>query len=514
MSLKDWFYQKLNPKTLREPQTARAQQLHREFENHPSRGLTPAKLAAILENAVRGDLIAQAELFMDIEEKDTHVGAEMAKRKMAVTGIDWDLRAPRDASAREKQASADLKMLIEDEFNIEDIIVDCLDAIGHGYACLELEWHRTKKGLWLPKTIQHQPQTWFTVPQFDRNTLNLRSNTMDGDPLTPFGWIVHIHKSRSGWLPRVGLHRSLAWPYLFKNYSARDLAELLDIYGLPIRLGKYGANATEKEKADLMRAVVSIGHHAAGIIPESMQMELISMSTSANADPFKTMIEWCEASQSKAILGGTLTSGTAANGARALGEVHNEVRKDIRNSDARQLSQTLSGHLIYPIAVLNDLADPDRCPAWFFDTQEGDDLALFADAMPKLASVGARIPVSWVNRKLKIPEPEGDEPILQMSRPEPAFAAGTIAAAKLPSATIQDPPGKMVELMEKEAAGAVDSMLTSVKAMLSTASDFEDAQRKLALMFSDLDTAALTDVLANGILAANLAGREDLNNGD
>ncbi|MGL9774714.1 MAG: phage portal protein family protein [Sodalis sp. (in: enterobacteria)] len=36
-----------------------------------------------------------------------------------------------------------------------------------------------------------------------------------------------------------GLFRVLVWTYLFKNIAARDLAEFLEIYGLPTRVGTY-----------------------------------------------------------------------------------------------------------------------------------------------------------------------------------------------------------------------------------------------------------------------------------
>ncbi|WP_308197178.1 phage portal protein family protein, partial [Achromobacter xylosoxidans] len=40
---------------------------------------------------------------------------------------------------------------------------------------------------------------------------------------------------RSGYIARTGLFRVLAWPWLFKNFAVRDLAEFLEIYGLPLR---------------------------------------------------------------------------------------------------------------------------------------------------------------------------------------------------------------------------------------------------------------------------------------
>ena len=178
-------------------------------------------------------------------------------------------------------------------------------------------------------------------------------NGQEPQDLWPLGWIVHRHQARSGFLARGGLMRSLAWPYLFKNYSVRDLAEFLEIYGLPVRLGKYPAGASDKEKTTLLNALVGIGHNAAGIIPETMMLELLD-AASGSGDTFMNMVDWCERTQSKIILGGTLT--TQADGktsTNALGQIHNEVRHDLLVSDAKQLAATLTRQLIAPLLYLN-----------------------------------------------------------------------------------------------------------------------------------------------------------------
>ncbi|WP_250636879.1 phage portal protein family protein [Pseudomonas aeruginosa] len=74
-------------------------------------------------------------------------------------------------------------------------------------------------------------------------------------------------------MARSGLFRVLAWPYLFRHYATSDLAEMLEIYGLPIRLGKYPPGTADEEKATLLRAVTGLGHAAAGIIPETMAID-------------------------------------------------------------------------------------------------------------------------------------------------------------------------------------------------------------------------------------------------
>lgn len=49
--------------------------------------------------------------------------------------------------------------------------------------------------------------------------------------------------------------------------------EFLETYGLPSKLGKYPAGATAEEKMTLMRAVMSIGRNAGGIVPQGMSID-------------------------------------------------------------------------------------------------------------------------------------------------------------------------------------------------------------------------------------------------
>ena len=90
------------------PQTAHLTALQRELQSHPTRGLTPSRLAHILDAAENGDLTAQFELFEDMEEKDGHIAAEMGKRRRACV-LDWDVVPPEGADAAEKKIAAQLE---------------------------------------------------------------------------------------------------------------------------------------------------------------------------------------------------------------------------------------------------------------------------------------------------------------------------------------------------------------------------------------------------------------------
>ena len=76
--------QPISSEVFAQPQTSHYSHLQRELQTHPTRGLTPSKLATILDQAEQGDLQAQFDLFEDMEEKDGHIAAELGKRRHAL----------------------------------------------------------------------------------------------------------------------------------------------------------------------------------------------------------------------------------------------------------------------------------------------------------------------------------------------------------------------------------------------------------------------------------------------
>ena len=511
---------------LQTPQTAHLTALQRELQAHPTRGLTPSRLATILDAAEQGELTAQFELFEDMEEKDGHIASEMNKRRRACI-LEWEVVPPQKSpTPAEAKAAAQLDELLQEIPDFEDVLFDVTDAIGKGFACLEIEWHRVER-FWLPKTITHRPQSWFVLHRGYRQELRLRTHQhVDGAPgqaLQPFGWLTHVHKAKSGYLERSALFRQLVWTYLFKNYSVGDLAEFLEIYGIPLRVGKYPSSASEAEKLTLLRALAAIGHNAAGIIPEGM---LLEFHNAATGDPkaFELMMNWCERNQSKVILGATLTSGADGKAStNALGQIHNEVRKDLRDADVRQLNTTLTRDLVYAVAALNGLAPdgPRRSPQFQLNAQETEDLTAYSEALPKLVSIGVQPTVKWAHEKLGIPMPQDGEPVLQQpAQPMPFGLAGLRAAwpadaplAALAAATpgaAATPPQAMAQQLAAGAAPAVTGWLAQIRALVERAQSLDDIRNGLEQLLPDMTLDQYAAAMAQALAAAQLAGRYEV----
>ena len=171
--------QPIQLRDLDEPQTSRVGHLHQEFQGHPARGLTPSKLNSILLAAEQGDVIAQYELFEDMEERDGHILSEMSKRRRAVSGLAWEIEPPANPTTAEKRNAVELQALIGSIDDFEAVLFDTTDAIGKGFVGQEIEWQRLGSS-WVPKSIEHRPQSWFRLHRGYRQQIRLRDNSPDG----------------------------------------------------------------------------------------------------------------------------------------------------------------------------------------------------------------------------------------------------------------------------------------------------------------------------------------------
>lgn len=505
---------------LDEPQTSRIAMLQNQWVQGQASGLTPARAARILRDADQGDLLAQSELFDDMIDRDAHLAGEFGKRSGALQTLEWSVEPPQDASREEKKAAAWAEEILRDVVDDwEPVLEAMMEAVGHGIAAIELEW-RLDGSERIPM-FHPRPQTWLQLDR-TRRELRLRDGSGDGAQLWPMGWILHQPgRPKTGYIGRSGLLRPLVWPWIYRAYALSDFAEFLETFGLPIIMGKYFQGASEAEKSSLMRAVVALGHDARAIMPSEMQIEISKITgTGGDSTPHLAMMEWAEKAMSKLILGGTLT--TQADGAsstNALGKVHNEVRQDILKADAKRVAATLTRDLIYPMIAINrgSVDGLRRCPRLRFEIDDAEELGSFADALPKLAQGGARIPIAWVHERLKIPLAAEGEAVFG-APPARALPTGTAATSQqIPASAVTHDPTPVSALTDRmaiEAQPGMAALMAHVTNLVANAASLEALRDQLLAAYGDLPANELQAVMAVGFAVADVAGRLDIERGE
>lgn len=506
------------------------------LSDHPSRGLTPERLAALLRDADDGgDTTAYLELAEDMEEKDLHYLAELGKRKRAVCQLSLTVESASDAAADVRLAD-EIRELIQDD-TIEEVLFDILDAIGKGYSVTEILWD-TSARQWSPQRLVWRDPRWFAVRRDDGQTLELRELT-GTRPLAPYKYIRHVVRAKSGLPLRGGLARAAAWSWLFKNYAVRDWVVFAEVFGQPMRLGKYHAGATDEDRRTLLRAVANLGSDAAAVIPESMAIEFPEVSRESSSDLYERLCGYLDRQVSKAVLGQTLTADVGPSGSRALGDVHNEVRRDIMRADAKQLEATLNRDLVRPYIDLNHGPRPrGQYPVLRIGLPDLLGPMELAGALEKLVPLGIRVGVSVVRDRIGLPEPAPGEAVLVPAAPSTPPALPTVAAQaqrvgcpvhgllathadrgisvdqlrklgeEAAAASAQDAIDSLIaQILEDEGWEPVmQPLVNPIRQLLDEAISLEEVRDRLAELVRTMDTAALTESLARAGFVARLAG--------
>lgn len=479
---------------------------------HPAQGLTPGRLARLLRAAEAGDPTAFMELAEEMEEKDLHYLAVLGTRKRAVAQIDITVEAGGE-SAREQEIAKFIRdWLTRDE--LEDELIDILDAIGKGYSVTEILWETSEKQ-WLPRRLEWRRPEWF---EFDRETgqrLLLRGEGQP-QPLEPFAYITHFAKAKSGLPIRGGVARAVAWFYMFKNFDLKDWVTFLEVYGMPIRVGRYEAGASEEDKEVLLRAVSAIGTDAAAIMPKTMMIDFIENKSggSGGSEQYERFADWVDRQVSKGVLGQTLTT-EVKGGSMAAAKVHDEVRRDIMRSDARQATATLNRDLVRPVVDLN-FGPQDTYPKIVMEIPDSVDLKALSEGITPLVDRGLKVGQAWIREKFGAPAPEDDEEILAPQATSTPPAATPPADPPEPeTATVRasqaaaDADASITGLSEaalEEWEPILDPLLGPLMEEIEQADDLEALRDRLTARLVDMDTAEFEKILARAGFVARVAG--------
>jgi phage gp29-like protein len=446
MKLYDAFGRIVDTEVLRDEQAAPTMAGVRNIYSvmHPSAGLTPERLTAIMRQAEFGDPFLYLELAEEMEEKDLHYLAVLSTRKESITQLDLVVRPASNEAEDVHNAQLVEELLLRSTLNLRGALFDVLDAIGKGFSVTEIIWD-TAGHEWMPLKLVWRDPRWFMFDWISgeqvlvrtlegRSDLSLpvgrshieprllagRSGDLGGPdsfqpltaPLHPFKFVVHTAKAKSGLPIRGGIARAAGWAYLFKNYVLKDWVTFSEVFGQPLRLGKYHPGATEADKQALLTAVANIGTDAAAILPDSMVIEFVEARRTGSTDLYEKFCDYIDRQVSKAVLGQTLTTEMPhQGGSRAAAQVHQTVRRDILGSDVRRLSETLTRDLVKPLVDLNR-GPQKRYPQFELVMPDDQDAKLFADMVAELADRGLRVGQKAVLERLGLPEASPDEPIL------------------------------------------------------------------------------------------------------
>jgi len=477
--------------------------------------LTPAKLTSVLKNLREGNPREFLILAEEFEEKDPHFISVIQTRKRALITVEPTLLT--GEIKNEVLINAVYKFIEKPFFT--NLVMDLLDSIAKGFSVCELQWrdndvigYNYLPAYWFSYDSNGELKIWDDMAS---KLLPIVENTEDGYFDKKF--IIHAPSSKSSVQLRNGLTIPASIYLLYKAYAMRDFMSFAEVFGMPLRVGKYDNEPTDKDIATLRRAVTELGVDAAAIIPKSMDIDFHEVNKGDGAGLYTSLLDYIDKQISKLILGQTMTSDDGSSMAQA--KVHNEIRLDIVKSDARELESTINKFLV---AYINQTVGIQKeYPKIKWQISEKEDRVALADVLTKVLPLGVEVSKSDVRERLGFIKPLNDKddvlkynpytnlpPVQKNSRQKNSNKKNNIQTHSKEDEAVQDSLDELQDIiltdeaMEDIEKGLVKPALDIIK----DATDWDDLNSRLEN--AKLNGTKLQDILTESTTASIIVGEK------
>lgn len=327
--------------------------------SYPERFLDPTKIDRIFTAADLGVGIYQyADLTSGVGRRDSHLVGIDRQRRNGVANKPFMIWSRDDTDPLCNGMANAMRSMYDNIDGFSTSMYSALSKNRDGWSTTEIVYAPssirfkvpdssgggklvTVRGLWPRQLVWvHAKHTQFSNDSADVPLLDLGR---DGVVRLPQYKFLYSVTPGEGVASARGYSRSVVWMHFFKHASIRDWNVFLHIYGIPFLMGKLSREYWKDEamKEVLRKAMKAYGTGEEGVtLPDGLGIEVNDpISMSGAGDAHKSLAGFCNAEQSKAVLGETLTTEAGESGSYKLGEVHQDGAQEVVVGDATVLAE-------------------------------------------------------------------------------------------------------------------------------------------------------------------------------
>jgi phage gp29-like protein len=305
---------------------------------------------------------------------------------------------------------------------------------------------------------------------------------------------------------RFGVWRAVAYWWLLKQYARTDWARYSEAHGKPVLAGYMpeGKSADKTARKTLADDLANLGSNASVALPAGYDIKLIE-ATANTWGTFQKQIEMADAGIAVAILGQNLTT-RVSGGSRAAAQIHDVVRNDIIEADARGDETVLREQQWMTWTELN-FGNKELTPWMHWNTQPPEDLKAEAETIaaivPQLATLkGLGADVDALLERFHIPKLTTNSALSKLtlsSGTSPKRAKGFIRG-QLHTDDLAD---NAITSSVNDVSNDLDAIL---KVILESA-DYESLRHNVTEAYQGLEPETLATRIEQAMILAELTGR-------
>lgn len=364
------------------------------------------------------------ELYEKMVATDARIGGIVGSLTSTVSGLDMKLHSGKGVSAAEGKLAEDYRSVVNEMleapgFDPHAYTKDLVSVFFMGQRVFQLQWntvdyqrgrkfHFPKQPLIVPGQKFHQE-----MQQDHKNWGELKIITK----ANPNGIFVHEQDPARLFMVSDGAHRGrydvsgvlrrvIGW-WVTKVYAQLWWAEWVETYGQPMRVGRYPAEATSKQKQELRSFLRMVGRNKWGIFPEGVNVQLIESNTQGNVTTFRDLITMASNEIAVAIVGQTGITTDSAQGSRAKLETLFEIRQEIVKQVGRVVT-TGYDRLIEAVLTVNYGPDYIKrlAPKVVLTMERPGSLKDLVELFVQLGKLGYPISIEQLSEQLGVPMAE------------------------------------------------------------------------------------------------------------
>jgi len=425
---------------------------------------------------------------------DARVGPCVESRKAAVVSLEWSVSRGQASAAVAKFVGKCLARI-----DMDNLVREILNAPLFGMQPLEILWKRDAQYT-VPAQVIGKPVDWFMFSAED-NSLRMRTkaNLVQGEALPERKFLLPRYNAtfENPYGERV-LSRCF-WPVSFKRGGLKFWLRFIEKFGSPWVIGKHAPNAEKSEVDELSDKLEQAVQDAVFVVPEGASVEIKEAAGRAGSSAlYRDLKEVCDEDIAIAVLGQNLTT-NVKGGSLAAAEVHERVRREIKDGDKKIVIQTVKT-LIDWICSMN--FGPGERPVFeLFEEEEVDQKLATRDKT--LTDTGQ---LKFTKRYfMKAYSLEEEDFEVVSGKPVPDGDATSDFAQASPT---RDPIDDLAGSLSPETLqGLAGKLLAPVMDLVESAGTVEAIAERLHGVYPDMDDTTFEDLLMRAIFVAQVWGR-------
>lgn len=480
-------------------------------------GATPEEIGAAMRSALSGDQEGFAKLcaiFDNYLLKEPRLRAVVEKRRRKI--IQWPWRvAPADPDDAAAVADAEF---VESVFRgiprfSRTVLWELTDAVGKGFAAVQITGAVRDGRLVVDRAsgvpqwaLRHPVDPASGAPDMTRWEFHDARPGMGWTPV-PDGKLLVFTREEQGSYLTGGLMWPTIWYACFKNFTIKDWLGFIEVYGIPIRIGKVPSEFKpgSREWETVATAVVNAASDSGAVISKEAEILVMDAMKGAASESFKAAAQYFDDAQAELWLGGTLTTSAGDKGTRALGDVHLDEEYALIMPDTEELAETLTefGRML----TIANFGERPAYARFEFDAQLPKDLEAASRAVVPILQLGVPADLDglydtfmpWAKPR------DGGDVFRANATVNPAIGApAEPIAGRLAALSAIEVPGSFPgdDLVDGLAASAAGRARAAYEAFIDALNDMGDATANAR---SDFE-AAIAGELAALICAGRIAG--------